>query len=321
MTNIPILSICIPTYNRATYLEKSLLSIMQTEEFKNNEIEIVISDNCSTDNTEEVVRKYLSRNNIVYYKNEENIKDLNFPVALERATGLFRKLSNDTIIYKPDSIKYMVHMIEKNADERPMICFMNSNNRVESEVKYSDLNDFIKELGRNITWIPVLGMWKDDVDLLSVMKAHVQTQLAQVPFTIELFCKRESAVIVEKELIEVQSVKKKNISYGLYNVFYTNYLGFIKKYVEKGYLLNDTYNYLKKELLFEFFINWVINFELNRDEFLTSEENLRELIEDEYKKEPYYLEYKRKYFNKYVKSWVKSKVKKLIYPIYKVVHK
>ena len=94
---IPTLSICIPTYNRAEYLDKSLHSLTKQKRFY--EIEVVISDNCSTDNTEEVVKKYQKQyNNIFYHKNTENIFDKNFPTVLMKAHGLYRKIFNDNCI-------------------------------------------------------------------------------------------------------------------------------------------------------------------------------------------------------------------------------
>ena len=58
----PLLSICIPTYNRSGYLEQCLESIVHQERF--DEIEVIISDNCSTDDTEAVCKKYKSFQNI-----------------------------------------------------------------------------------------------------------------------------------------------------------------------------------------------------------------------------------------------------------------
>lgn len=50
----PLITIAIPTYNRAdSYLRHALDSALN-QTYKN--IEIVVSDNCSVDNTEEVVQ-------------------------------------------------------------------------------------------------------------------------------------------------------------------------------------------------------------------------------------------------------------------------
>ena len=59
MTNEkPLISICIPTYNRCKSLQNILNSIVQQNEFLEDTIEIVVSDNASTDETKEMVAKY-----------------------------------------------------------------------------------------------------------------------------------------------------------------------------------------------------------------------------------------------------------------------
>ena len=55
----PLLCICIPTYNRSKNIKRSLDSIVNQNEFLNRTVEIVISDNASADDTEEVVKPYL----------------------------------------------------------------------------------------------------------------------------------------------------------------------------------------------------------------------------------------------------------------------
>ena len=54
MTARPLVSICVPTANRAAYLRESLRSI-QAQDYE--PLEILISDNCSDDETEEICRK------------------------------------------------------------------------------------------------------------------------------------------------------------------------------------------------------------------------------------------------------------------------
>ena len=74
MGNKPLLSICIPTRNREKYLRECLDSIINQEGFDEEKIEIVISDNASSDNTTELVKQYQKKyTNIIYHKNEKNI--------------------------------------------------------------------------------------------------------------------------------------------------------------------------------------------------------------------------------------------------------
>jgi glycosyltransferase involved in cell wall biosynthesis len=92
--NHPILSICIPTYNRAHYLENALLSILY--QFKDDpelasQVEVVVSDNASPDNTKALVERYQSRiPRLTYNRNEENVgPDRNVLKAVECASGTY----------------------------------------------------------------------------------------------------------------------------------------------------------------------------------------------------------------------------------------
>lgn len=80
------ISICIPTYNRAKYLKDAIESILTQE---NTNVEIVVSDNASTDNTEELIEYFQKENpNITYFRWDENMgPDKNFLKAVEIASG------------------------------------------------------------------------------------------------------------------------------------------------------------------------------------------------------------------------------------------
>ena len=66
----PIVTIGIPTYNRAgSFLEQVILSAVN-QTYKN--IEILVSDNCSTDHTEALLKRF-SDPRIRYVKQPQNI--------------------------------------------------------------------------------------------------------------------------------------------------------------------------------------------------------------------------------------------------------
>ena len=71
-----LLSICIPTFNRAHTL-RTLLMRLKNEIFEcgcNNLIEIIVCDNCSEDDTEVIVREFQSNEFIIkYYKQSSNV--------------------------------------------------------------------------------------------------------------------------------------------------------------------------------------------------------------------------------------------------------
>ena len=70
------LSICIPTYNRSNELKQCIDSIVCQKEFLiNNQVEIIVCDNCSSDNTKVICKDFESRfgANFKYYCNNVNI--------------------------------------------------------------------------------------------------------------------------------------------------------------------------------------------------------------------------------------------------------
>ncbi len=100
----PLVTIAIPTYNRAdTYLPQVLHSaINQTY----SPLEIIVSDNCSTDNTEEVVGKFLVDPRLRYIKHKENIGALeNSNFCLKEAKGDYFLLLHDDDVIDKDHIE------------------------------------------------------------------------------------------------------------------------------------------------------------------------------------------------------------------------
>jgi len=109
-----ILSICIPTYNRVRFLDAllGLLTAKFAESDLNSKVEILVSDNASTDNTSEVLEKY--RGIISYWKNDENIgPDANFLKLFSEASGRYIWLPGDDDLVRVDTLNYILRMISE----------------------------------------------------------------------------------------------------------------------------------------------------------------------------------------------------------------
>lgn len=68
--SLPLVSIVIPTYNQASYIEKALLSAIQ-QTYSN--LEIIIADDHSSDDIKGQVQKFLDDKRVKYFRNEKNI--------------------------------------------------------------------------------------------------------------------------------------------------------------------------------------------------------------------------------------------------------
>jgi glycosyltransferase involved in cell wall biosynthesis len=95
MSAPPLLSLCIPTYNRAQLLQPMLQSLCRQCASLGEDVEIVVSDNASTDATRAVVQAASSVYPITYSRNDRNVGSRNFLLAVERAAGEYAWVLGD----------------------------------------------------------------------------------------------------------------------------------------------------------------------------------------------------------------------------------
>ncbi len=107
----PLVSIIITSYNRSEWIIDAIESALK-QNYSN--IEIIISDNCSTDGTKSIVAKYLLNSKIKFYENESNIgMFLNFDNAIKSlANGkYFVILNSDDILINNSFISDCVDLV------------------------------------------------------------------------------------------------------------------------------------------------------------------------------------------------------------------
>ena len=293
-----LLSICIPTYNRSAYLRKCLESITGQEGF-DDEVEVVISDNCSTDDTESVGMEFDSKYpNVHYYRNEDNIVDENIILSIERARGILRKLSNDTVIFKSGAILYLKDTIKKYIKERPLMYYLCKDDTEDCDCANAD--QFIERVGMDITWIRPVAFWEDDAESLKLIKEKTSTNLSQVYFLMDSIKKRQGAVVFDKNVFSMQEIDTKDLSYGLFRVFYYNLLDAVRPCCS-----HETYEGLRKRILFDFFLTWIPETEVFNEKYILSDENIRQSIKNEYKKDSYYLYFRYRLWRRKCKRSIK----------------
>lgn len=109
------LSICIPTYNRARHLENCLNSVLTCLNHGSSDFEVCISDNGSTDDTEEVVARIGNLLPVKYQKNSTNLGiPRNFLNVVDMAEGDFVWLVGDDDLLVTDAITRIVAMIREH---------------------------------------------------------------------------------------------------------------------------------------------------------------------------------------------------------------
>src|ERR1019366_9574195 len=111
-----LLSICIPTFNRAKFLEKLLVSIFNdVDEFKLSPklVKVYVLDNCSTDSTYEVLQKFSNRSGrLVVRRHDENIGALENIMLAHSTGGLkYRWVIGDDDSLKPGGLLKILQLL------------------------------------------------------------------------------------------------------------------------------------------------------------------------------------------------------------------
>lgn len=105
-------SIGIATYNHAEFLEKAILtSLNQT--YQN--VEIIIIDDCSSDDTQKVISKFIPHPKLVVHKNVTNLGIAkNYNKIIDLATGDFFFILGDDDFIADDYVEKMLIQFQKN---------------------------------------------------------------------------------------------------------------------------------------------------------------------------------------------------------------
>src|ERR1700676_4691905 len=100
MVEQPLVSVCLPIYNGTNYMEQALESVL-AQTFKN--FEFLITDDCSTDGTSEVIERFARLDKrIKYLKNERQLGLFgNYNACMAQATGRYIKLLGHDDVLKP----------------------------------------------------------------------------------------------------------------------------------------------------------------------------------------------------------------------------
>lgn len=145
-----LISICIPTYNRASSLKIIMPELIST--IKEYNFEILIVDNASSDDTKEVVDDFKKiYNTITYHRQDENVgADKNFEAALRLSKSKYAWLLGDTNLICKDELYTVLNILQTGGHAAVLV---NSDNRVKnvpSQV-FTDPTLLLKYIGWHIT--------------------------------------------------------------------------------------------------------------------------------------------------------------------------
>jgi glycosyltransferase involved in cell wall biosynthesis len=114
----PLLTIAIPTYKRGTILGEALATLAP-QLAEHPEVELLICDNASPDNTPEIVQHFIDSGLFIrYHRHHENIgPDANFVFCFHMAAGKYFWLCSDDDIIRPGALDEILgHLAKQEYD-------------------------------------------------------------------------------------------------------------------------------------------------------------------------------------------------------------
>ena len=198
MSFAPKLSICIPTFNRSELLRDLLTSLVREVRGLGSEVEVVISDNCSDDETPAIVEAYQDKLNLVYHRNDENRGiSANILEVTDHASGHYCWMLGDDDLPVSGSIRQVVNIIDDNPEIPGIVTgysYERANEKSEftkptSERKFGD------SIFKNQNQDGIISRWEDTI-LLSD-KAALHTSIVSCVFNANLWSTVKAEIFPE----------------------------------------------------------------------------------------------------------------------------
>ena len=259
--NSPLLSIAIPTYNRSAYLKSNLVQLTkELEQIRNTElVEIIVSDNNSSDSTSEVINEIIESGLAIrYYKNNENIGwGRNFLQCYNLAIGKYLLILGDDDILYDGSLKIIIENIKNKElgiiflrpygydkdyiEEYPGIC---------GEIKeYDNLPFFLRKIGATVSLISSCIVNKSLISDI-VFNSIDPGNFAHVHLILNAFVRSKRNLIINHFIV---GCKRNNSSnYDFSELFVTEFWSIMDQY--KGEIITeDLIRQLEKDQIFSYY--------------------------------------------------------------------
>jgi glycosyltransferase involved in cell wall biosynthesis len=132
-----LLTIAIPTFNRANLLDKQLAWLADAIKGFESECEILVSDNCSTDNTQEIISKWQEKLvNVTFKKNRhpENFGVLkNIAYCLKSAKTKYVWTIGDDDPIQTRAVNYVINKVKEKEDTSLIFLNFSGRNQITGE--------------------------------------------------------------------------------------------------------------------------------------------------------------------------------------------
>lgn len=143
MTNVPKISVCVPSYNHGKYIKETIDSILN-QSFQ--DIEVIISDDNSDDDSVKVINSF-NDSRITLIENSENSgPSINMNLAINKSQSDYIALIASDDIMHQDRLKKSIEFLESNKSHDAVFTYVQTINSESVEQDYSCMNVFNKRM-------------------------------------------------------------------------------------------------------------------------------------------------------------------------------
>lgn len=241
----PILSICIPTYNRCIYLKRMLDSLLPQIEQFGDMVEVIISDNASTDDSVSMCQKtIISHRDVKIHVNEKNEgPDYNISYLYKSAKGKFVWILGDDEYLRIDALSNIMTLLGGNTETDLIYVNSSATTAIEPEVyvnnedlsfqRYESGLSFAKKIGVHFTFISGVIINKDNVgDVASVIETNQGTYLVQLSWVFSALKSGDKFIYINNKYVISQ--QDNSGGYRLYTVFGKNLSSIVFDFFQKS---------------------------------------------------------------------------------------
>jgi abequosyltransferase len=258
-TEAPLLSICIPTYNRADNLKECLESIY-SQIGDDPRFEVIVCDNCSTDHTLQLLQDYEQRHaSFSFSQNAENIgADRNIYHVMTLGTGEFIMPHGDDY-YLPGTLSLICNLVLKHRDCSVIFLDVLKGDGIIHQGK--GLNEYLAKVSIYSTFISGLILRRRELSQIESPQLFMESHLNQVYLQYAILNLEPKFCVYHQRLFS--SAGNMSGGYSFAQIFITNYLDILDYFSDRG-LDSAIIAMEKQRLVPSFFIWWYDHMLSNR---------------------------------------------------------
>jgi glycosyltransferase involved in cell wall biosynthesis len=265
------LTIAIPTYNRGIFLQENLSRVLKQVVGFENEIEILVSDNCSIDNTQSIIQDLIySGAPIIYNRNNENIgMDGNFIYCFKNASAKYVWLLSDDDHLVEGSLPRIVNLLKE--ENYGLVHLSNARKKNSSELEiFTDFKKFTLEINFYLTFISGNIVKTKNISTFNFAN-YYGTLIVQTPLYLTSALCEHKNLILRFNVLEPAADAASNGGYNIFEVFVTNYLNILNEFKTR---LGVIWYEKQKYLLFRGFVwGWLMILLINSNHSLRFKTN------------------------------------------------